>query len=102
MISAFIAGRLTKLPEVIDGHYQASLVSVADDRPVRLVCKRRHADHLRQMALGTPVSVAGLLSVTPVINAKGEPRALLRLEVTAILDIPRPVGLLGKLFKGAK
>jgi hypothetical protein len=102
MISAFITGRLIKLPEHIDGRFHASLVSIADDRPVRLVCKRKQADQLRQMALGTPVSVAGLLAVIPVLNERGEARAHLRLEVTAILDVPAPTGLLGKLFKGAK
>lgn len=102
MISAFITGRLTKLPEPTGDRFHASLVSIADDRPVRLVCKRKQADQLRQMALGTPVSVAGLLAVIPVLNDKGEARAHLRLEVTAILDVPQPTGLLDKLLKGVK
>lgn len=102
MISAFIAGRPTKWPEFIGGRYQASLAGIADDRSVRIVCRRRHAEQLLRMPLGTPVSIAGLLEVTPVLNEKGEPRAFLCLQVTAILDVPQPVGLLNKLFASAK
>ena len=102
MISAFITGRLTKLPESGQGKYLASMACAGSDRSVHLVCKHKHAELLQGMPLGTPVSAAGLLAVIPVLNDKGEARALLRLEVTAILDVPQPAGLLGKLFKGAK
>lgn len=99
MIGSFITGRLTKHPELIRDRYHASLAGIDGDRSVRLICRRKHADQLQQMPLGAPVAVAGLLSVTPVLNDKGEPRAYLRMEVTAILDVPRPAGLLGKVLR---
>lgn len=102
MISSFITGRLTKLPEPGQGKYLASMACAGSDRSVRLVCKRKHAEALRVMPLGSPLSVAGLLEVLPVQNERGEPRAYLRLEVTAILDVPQPTGLLDKLFKGVR
>lgn len=92
MISSFVAGRLTWHPELIRDRYHASMAGIAGDRSVRLVCRRKQADQLLGMPLGSPVAVAGLLEIIPTLSDLGEPRAYLRLEVTAILDVPAPKG----------
>lgn len=99
MISAFIAGRMVKPPQLNDQErYMATVACFEDDRPVRIVCRRKaHANQLLALPLGSPVAVSGLLRVMPTLNDKGEPRAYLTLEVTAILT-PQPQGLLARLF----
>lgn len=99
MISSFIAGRLTKRPELERDRYIAAMAAFDGDRSVRLVCKRKHANQLLTLPQGAPVAVAGLLEVSPVLNERGEPRAYLCLEVTAILDLPLGTGLRSKLSR---
>ncbi|WP_028240527.1 single stranded DNA-binding domain-containing protein [Stutzerimonas azotifigens] len=99
MLTSMITGRLVKAPQLnADGRYVATVAGLGDDRSVRVVCRRKaHANQLLELPQGSPVAVSGLLRISPVINDKGEPLALLTLEVTAILT-PQPKGLLARLF----
>lgn len=100
MISSMIAGRVVKVA-LINGRgvCEATISSFQDDRSVRLICTRKAiSDQLLALPFGSPLSVAGLLSVVPVINNKGEPRAYLTLEVSAVLTVPQPLGLMARLF----
>jgi len=99
MLTAMITGRLVKLPQLNDeGRYVGTVACFEADRPVRIAIRRQvHAKQLLELPQGSPVAVSGLLRVVPTINDKGEPLALLTLEVTAILT-PQPKGLLARLF----
>lgn len=101
MISALIAGRLVKAAQISsNGACEATVCTFDDERSVRLTCRRKAiAEQLLALPFGSPVSVAGLLRVVPVINDKGEPRAYLTLEVSAVLTHPQPQGLMARLFK---
>lgn len=99
MLTAMITGRLVKLPQLNDQQrYVGTIACFESDRPVRIVIRRQvHAKHLMELPQGSPVAVSGLLRVLPVLSDKGEPLALMTLEVTAILT-PQPKGLLARLF----
>ncbi|MHB9799972.1 hypothetical protein ACYCAX_19425 [Pseudomonas sp. MT3] len=101
MISALIAGRLVKAAHITsNGTCEATVSTFDDERSVRLSCRRKVlSDQLLALPFGSPVSVSGLLRVVPVLNDKGEPRAYLTLEVSAILTQPQPQGLMARLFK---
>lgn len=101
MISAMIAGRLVKAAYITScGTCEATICTFDDERSIRLTCRRRAlADQLLALSFGSPLSVSGLLRVTPVLNDKGEPRAYLTLEVTAILDFPKPKGPLARFLE---
>lgn len=100
MISAMIAGRLVKVAQMNGkGVCEATVSTFEDERSVRLTCRRKAIyEQLLELPFGSPVAVAGLLHVVPVINDKNEPRAYLTLEVSAILTAPEPQGLLARLF----
>ncbi|MGH8433308.1 MAG: hypothetical protein ACRERX_02245 [Pseudomonas sp.] len=100
MISALIAGRLVKVAHMTTkGTCEATVTTFEDERSVRLTCRRKAlSDQLLELPFGSPVSVAGLLRVVPVLNDKGEPRAYLTLEVSAVLTQPQPQGLMARLF----
>jgi hypothetical protein len=100
MISALIAGRIVKVAHITsNGTCEATVCTFDDERSVRLTCRRKAlAEQLLELPFGSPVSVAGLLRVVPVLSDKGEPRAYLTLEVSAILTPPQPQGLLARLF----
>lgn len=101
MISALIAGRLVKVARITcNGTCEATVCTFDDDRSVRLICRRKAlSEQLIALPFGSPVSVSGLLRVVPVLSDKGEPRAYLTLEVSAILTQPKPQGLIARLFK---
>ncbi|MNF15465.1 hypothetical protein D3C80_2180870 [compost metagenome] len=66
---------------------------------MRISCRRKAlTEQLLALPFGTPVSLAGLLRVVPVLSDKGEPRAYLTLDVSAVLTVPQPQGLLARLF----
>lgn len=100
MISSLIAGRITKVAYVTsNGTCEATICTFDDERSVRIACRRKSiTEQLLALPFGTPVSVAGLLRVVPVLSDKGEPRAYLTLEVSAILTAPQSQGLLARLF----
>ena len=101
MISALIAGRLVKAAHITsNGNCEATVSTFDEERSVRLSCRRKAlSDQLLALPFGSPVSVSGLLRVVPVLNGKGEPRAYLTLEVSAILTYQQPQGLMARLLK---
>lgn len=100
MISSLISGRLVKPPQIDDsGRYVGTVICFEGDRSVRIVCKSRHAKTLMDLPVGSPVSISGLLRITPVISGKGKAHAFLQLEVTAILTVTEPKGLLARILK---
>lgn len=100
MISALIAGRIVKVAHISSsGACEATVCTFEDERSVRISCRRKAlTEQLLALPFGTPVSLAGLLHVVPVLSDKGEPRAYLTLEVSAVLTAPQPQGLLARLF----
>jgi hypothetical protein len=100
MISALIAGRIVKAAHITsNGTCEATVCTFEDERSVRISCRRKAlTEQLLALPFGTPVSLAGLLRVVPVLSDKGEPRAYLTLDVSAVLTAPQPQGLLARLF----